>query len=134
MKTSCPINNCGAIKVTCPLLSFRGSHLSLECLILMEDCDGLAFGRLALLSSSTQIPKDQAKLLLCFCCVIFSRREGFFEGLAVRVILQRRRMQAFLENKSEREDIRLSNEYFIVKHGRVKFIAETRLLGWKNQT
>lgn len=43
-------------------------------------------------------------------------------------------MQAFLENKSEREDIWLGNEYFILKHGRVKFIAETRLLGWKNQT
>lgn len=56
-----------------------------------------------------QIPKAQAKLLLCFCCMIFSRRKGFFEALAVRVILQRRRVQSFPENKSGREDIWLSN-------------------------
>lgn len=56
----------------------------------------------------TQIPKAQATLLLCFCCVIFSRRKGLFEALAVGVILQRRTVQAFLENKSGSEDIWLS--------------------------
>lgn len=57
----------------------------------------------------TQIPKAQAKLLLCFCCVIFSRGKGLFEALAVGVILQRKRVQAFPESKSRREDIWLSN-------------------------
>lgn len=113
MKTSCPINNRGAIKVTCPLLSFRGSHLSLACLILMEDCDGLAFGRLAPLSSSdcaartdSQSSGQAAALLLLYD--IFQKK-GIFEAHAVGVILQRRRVQSFPEKKSGREDIWLSN-------------------------
>lgn len=57
----------------------------------------------------THVPKAQVKLLLCFCCVIFSRRKGLFEALAVGVTLQRRRVQAFPENKSGRENIWLSN-------------------------
>lgn len=56
----------------------------------------------------TQIPKAQATLLLCFYCVIFSSRKRLFEAFEVGVILQRRTVLAFLENKSGREDIWLS--------------------------
>lgn len=35
----------------------------------------------ALTALLAQIPKAQAKLLLCFCCMIFSRRKGFLRPM-----------------------------------------------------